>query len=288
MMNSVRLLTAVDLSELPPPDAVEPLDFEQILQQITDDYRARNPEFDAVLESEPVVKLLEAFSYRELLLRQRVNDAARSNLLATARGADLDNMAAFFGVKRAAEETDDRLRGRTALAVEAFGAAGPAGAYRFFALTAAPEVKDVTAITPAPGQVLVTLLGDEGPGRVDQATQQRVLVALNADDVRPLTDVVSVRSAEIIEYQIDAGLIIYPGPEAEAIRQRALAAVTEYARQRHKLGRDITTSGLHAALHVQGVQRVVLRQPQPLPIVVDPRQAAFCTNIKVTVDGRGE
>ena len=39
-------------------------------------------------------------AYRELLIRQRVNDAARGVMLATASGTDLDNLAANFNVER--------------------------------------------------------------------------------------------------------------------------------------------------------------------------------------------
>jgi phage-related baseplate assembly protein len=288
MTTAFRLLTSVDLSRLPPPAAVEALDFETIRRDIIADYQDRYPEFTAVLESDPVVKLIEAFAFRELLVRQRVNDAARANFIATARGDDLDNLAAFFGVTRATGEDDDRLRRRTVLAVEAYGAAGPAGGYQYHARTAAPGLKDVSVITPAPGQVLVTLLGSDGAGRVNDATIAAVLTALNGETVRPLTDTVSVRAADILEYRIDAGLFIFPGPDAEPVRARAEAGARAYADAQHRLGFDITTSGLHAALHVQGVQKVVIRQPGNLPIRVSPRQAAFCTSIRVTVDGRDE
>ena len=286
----MKRFTAIDLSELPPPDVVERLDYEAIVTQMRDDLVAAFPAIAGVidLQSEPARKLIEVFAYRELLVRQRVNDAARAVMLATAIGADLENLAAFFGVRRAEGEPDERLRRRTGLAVEAFGAAGPAGAYQFYALSAAPELKDVTAISPEPGEVLVTLLGKEGAGEVAQDVVQRVTHVLSADHVKPLTDVLSVGPAEILAYQIEAGLIIFPGPDSEPIRQKAIAGAAQYAARRHNLGLDITKSGLYAALHVEGVQRVILRAPQVLPIRVSPRQAAFCTAIEVTVDGRGD
>ena len=45
------------------------------------------------LESDPLVKYLEENAYREVIWRQRVNDAARANMLAYATKSDLDNMA---------------------------------------------------------------------------------------------------------------------------------------------------------------------------------------------------
>ena len=46
---------------------------------------------------------------------------------------------------------------------------------------------------------------------------QVVREALSAEDVRPLGDRLTVASAEIVPYQVDARLYVYPGPEAEVI-----------------------------------------------------------------------
>ncbi|MBA4162391.1 MAG: baseplate assembly protein, partial [Novosphingobium sp.] len=89
--------TAIDLSRLPPPDVVEALDFEAIFNRLRADFLARYPEFTAFVESDPAIKLLEVVAYSELVMRQRINDAARSVLIAYALGGDLDNLAAIFG-----------------------------------------------------------------------------------------------------------------------------------------------------------------------------------------------
>lgn len=283
-----RLLTAVDLSQLPPPAAIAELDFEAILDEITADYRARYPEFSAALESDPVNKLLEAFAYREMLVRSRINDGIKACLVAYATGADLDHHAARAGVTRADGETDDRLRQRIVLAVEAIGAAGPAGAYRYHALEALPGAKDVSVLNPAPGQVLLTVLTDDGPGRPTEDQLKAVRDRLHEDGVKPVTVAVSVRPVEIITYEIDVGLYLYTGPDSEPVRLEAERQAQAFATRRHMLGNDITVSGLHAAVHVGGVQRVVVREPATLPLSIGPTQAAYCTGIRVTVDGRDE
>ena len=111
----------LDTSALPSPAVVELLDFEAIVADIKADLLARYPEAATVLdlESEPLVKLLESFAFRELLFRARVNDAARAHLLAFATGADLDHLGALFGVSRMTGETDDRLRVRIQLRIAA-------------------------------------------------------------------------------------------------------------------------------------------------------------------------
>ena len=154
--------TAINLSGLTPPDVIEALDYETIVKDMRDDLVARFPAIAGVidLESEPARKLIEAFAYRELLLRGRINDAARSVLLASAYGTNLDHLAALFATERMqvedaagtlVPEDDERFRRRVQLAPEGFWVAGPERAYVYHALSAAPWARDATAITSAPG-----------------------------------------------------------------------------------------------------------------------------------------
>lgn len=96
----------VDLSKIPQPDFIEPLNFEVIfnarkaafLNLIEDEAQKAVWQTRLALESEPVVMLLQENAYRELLLRQRINNGALS--LAHAAGADLDAVAANYNVAR--------------------------------------------------------------------------------------------------------------------------------------------------------------------------------------------
>ena len=74
--------TAVDLSRLVAPTVVETLDFETIFAAMLADLQARDSAFSALVESDPAYKILEVAAYRELLIRQRVNDAGRAVMLA--------------------------------------------------------------------------------------------------------------------------------------------------------------------------------------------------------------
>ena len=77
--------TQVDLTKLPAPQIIEEPEFEKILEQMRADLHRRAPGFTAgQLESDPAVKLLEALAYREMLLRARINRAARAVMLAHA------------------------------------------------------------------------------------------------------------------------------------------------------------------------------------------------------------
>ncbi len=293
--------TGIDLSKLPAPQVVEPLSYEDILAELRADLVARAPELAAViaLESEPAVKILQVAAYRELLLRQRVNDAARAVMLPHAVGADLDNLAALLGVARQlidpgdpealppippTWESDARLRRRAQLALEGFSTAGPAGAYVFHALSASVEVADASVTSPAPGEVLVTVLASAGDGTASPELVATVAAALSHEDVRPLTDHVTVQGAQILPYAIAATLTIQPGPDPEMVRAAAEAAATAFAAVQHRLGHDVTLSGLYAALHQPGVHRVALSSPAA-DIVAAGHQATWCLGVTVTTGG---
>ncbi|KPU83533.1 baseplate assembly protein [Marinosulfonomonas sp. PRT-SC04] len=298
----MSVFSAINLADLPAPDVVETLDYESILADLKADLVMRHPDLAEALslESEPVVKLLEVVAYREIVLRQRVNDAARANMLAFSVGADLENLGALFGVVRgviqeadpsaippmpAIVEDDTRLRTRIQLALEGFSTAGPVGAYIFWGLSASPDVKDVGVTSPAPGQVEITVLSRIGDGAPSGALIATVASALNADDVRPLTDQVFVKAATITAYSVEASLTLYDGPDSALVVAAANAAVATYVETNHRLGRDITVSGLHAALHQSGVQNVALAAPAA-SLVIAADTAAHCTSITITFGGR--
>lgn len=294
--------SAIDLSRLPPPDVVETIDYEAILDGLKADMKlalddpALLPNWDPTQESDTIVKLLETLAYREMLLRQRVNDGARAVLLATAVKADLDNLAAWYGVSRllvspandtaippvpAVWESDPRLRTRTQMALEGFTTAGPVGAYIFHALTASALVKDVSIASPEPGDVLVTVLSTEGDGVPAPALLSAVEAALNADDVRPLCDTVIVAAATITPYAVTAHLTLFSGPDPVQVLAAAETAAQAYTDQCHAIGRRVTLSGLYAALQQPGVESVTLAAPLA-PVDPGPGGAAWCIGITLT------
>src|SRR5690606_24987794 len=116
----------------------------------------------------PGIILQQADAYRELLAYAAINDAVRSVMIAFAVGADLDHMAAYYGVTRriitpaagstaAVLESDAEFRRRALFAPEAMAAAGPHGAYVLHALTADPRVLNVDVWSPDPGKVTVAV-----------------------------------------------------------------------------------------------------------------------------------
>lgn len=292
--------TPIDLSTVPAPNVVEALSYETILAAMLADLQARDPAFTALVESDPAYKILEVAAYRELLIRQRVNDGARAVMLAYATGSDLENLSALFGVTRKTLdegdatalppipptfETDAALRYRTQLALEGLSTAGPIGAYQFHALSV-DGVKDAGIQGPPdtdPGEVLVTILSATGSGTAGAPLIAAVDAALNAEDVRPLTDQVTVQSATIVSYEVIATLYIPTGPDPTAVQTAALASVQAYVESRHRVGLDVRLSGLYAALHVGGVERVTLSAPGIVAdLVTTAVQAPYCTDVTLS------
>lgn len=298
------VFTAIDLSRLPSPDVVETLDFETILSDMQADLIARDPDLAPVLalESEPLNKLLEVCAFRELLLRQRINDAARARMLAYATEKDLEQIAANYNEERRmidpgnpnvippvlpTYESDDVLRQRCLLAMEGLSNAGTVGSYTYHAIKADARVKDASVISPQPGSVAIYVLSIDGNGTPSADIQQAVQAAVGSDDIRALCDTVSVLAATVVEYAVDATLIVYPGPDAGVVRQACIDACQQYVTEHHKLGHDITRSGLFAALHQPGVQNVILNSPAQ-DLVIGSDQAAYCTGMNVVIGGTDE
>ncbi|KXA71047.1 baseplate assembly protein [Bordetella hinzii] len=295
----------IDLSLLPPPSVVEPLDFETVLATIKADVLAIAPELADVLalESEPATKLCEVFAYRELLLRARINNAARATMLAHAEEGDLDNLAALFGVQRLPGEKDARLRQRTQLSLEGYSTAGPTLSYVYHALSASTDVRDVWVDSPVPGTVRTVVLAEESEenprGVPGQALLDAVQANISADDKRPLCDTALTVAAQVLDYEVAASLVFQSGlgPGEQVLLAAAKDAALAYAQEQFRLGYDITVSGLKAALRQPGVSRVNIISP-PMPdtedveqqdilIAVENDQAARCVAVTVTPGGIG-
>jgi phage-related baseplate assembly protein len=298
--------TSVDLSQLPLPAIVETLDFETIVAAQLADFQARmtatGQPFTALVESDPAYKVIESAAFREMLMRERVNEACKAVMLAYAAGTDLDQIAGNYDVERLLIEAgdpdaipptpdvfedDDSLRRRVLLSFEGLSTAGPAGSYIYHALSADADVKDASATSPSAGDVLVCVLSRTGDGTAPTDTLDAVVAALNDETVRPLCDTVIVQSAIIVNYSIAATIYTFEGPDSAVVIQTAQDAAQAYADEQHRLGRDITLSGVFAALHQAGVQDVELSAPTA-NIVNDMTKAPYCTAINLTWGGNGD
>lgn len=292
----------VDLSLLPPPEVIEPLSFEAILDEHKADLVSRYPEIaDTIdLESEPVLKLLEVGAYRELQLRARYNDEARALLLAHAVDNDLDHIGATYYQELrltvtpsdngtspptpAVMETNEDYRYRLSLKPESYSVAGPRDAFKFHALSADGQVKDASVTSPFRGTTEVFVLARTGNGVPSDDLLLTVDAALSQETIRPLSEEVIVSPGSVINYTIEIGLVLFPGAASELAIAAAEASLAAFATEHHKLGRDIIRSAIDAEAHKAGVKEVIIDVPAVNLICAD-HQAPYCTAIVVSVAG---
>lgn len=296
--------TPIDLTQLPAPSVVEVLDFETILAKRKAHLVSLLPEAERAavtalleLESEPATKLLEENAYQETILRNRVNEAGKAVMLAFALDGDLDQLGANVNVARltitpanpnalppvaAVMEDNDAYRLRIQEAPDGLSVAGPKASYEFHARSSDGRVKDASATSPAPASVTVTVLANNDTGIADAVLLATVARALNAEEVRPLGDRLTVQAAQVIDYQIEATLFIGVGPEVPILLDAARANAVRVSQPRRPLGHSIYRSACSASVHVEGVRKVVLTSPAT-DIELNATQAARCTAIKLNV-----
>ena len=247
----------IDLSQLPSPAVIETLEFETIYQDVLAQFQASYPEWPAALESDPVVKLLELAAYREMLLRARINTAARARLLAFASDADLDHKAAEWGLQRLPDEPDHRLRLRVQLRIHAMAGNGTAEQYRGTALGASLDVIDAAVTRPQRGQVGVAVWIAKG---ADSAAVLEAVRAAFAGDAQILGVPVLVSQAR--PHPVDVVATLYREASAPVDLVAQLQATLPARIAAHaQLGRDIARSWLLGSLHASGISRVDLASP---------------------------
>lgn len=278
------MTTLSDLASLPTPAVIETLSFETIFSELQTEFQSRYPDYSALLASDPAVKLLEVAAYREVLLRNRINAAAKASLLAFATGSDLDHLAAFYGVTRLMDETDEALRLRTRARIIGFANAGGAAHYRYWALSASPEVADVEVDSPEPGRVRISVLAKGEEDTVPDSVLDAVRAVVLRDDIRVLTDTVEVVAAELMPVTVHARLWLYPDAPLEtlaAIQAVFASSLAAYA----GLGWDLTRSWIVGQLQRAGVHKVDLLSPAT-DIRVAANQAVRLASLNLEFAGR--
>ncbi|WBF44441.1 baseplate assembly protein [Serratia rubidaea] len=295
----------INLSELPVPDAVKVPDAGLIFEGWLNRLRGLDPVYDALLPSDPVYKQGEVLAYHSTLLRVAMNDSIRAVLLASAKGADLDQIGANFDVARLlinpgdpnavppvepVYEDDDAFRTRIQLAWSRLSTAGAENAYTFFAASADPSILDVRAYGPLDhgrrGEVDIYVLSRDNDGIPTAEVLEKVNQAVNAKDVRPMTDFVTVKPAAMVKFVVTADIYIPSGPDIDTVMSASRWALETYLEQTHRIGSRVSRSGIDRALHQPGVVTVKLASPVD-DLLMDIGQAPLCTEItlkKVTVN----
>lgn len=298
---------SVDFSSLPKPNFVDVIDFESIFNERKEYFISLYPQNqqDSIRttlnrESEPVTKLLQENAYREMILRNQINEKALATQLAFAKKEDLDVWGANYDVVRlviseanntttppspAIYEYDEDYRYRIQKKLDALSTAGPESAYEYHALSADSRVADVKCSSPAPAHALLTILQRDTENNASTPELNNIVLNyVSGETKRPTGDRVQVQSAEIIEFQVQAKLHINNVPETETVFAAAMDSISSYVNTSKRLGKGVYFSDLYSALKVTGVDRVELLSPTS-ELILTNFQAATCTAINLTIAG---
>lgn len=162
---------------------------------------------------------------------------------------------------------DDRYRERIRLAPSTYSVAGPAAAYKYFALSASPNIADVEIDSPEGNVIDIYAL--MAGGKVPTEEEIAAILAAFPDDVRPMTDVVTVKAPTQEEYSVSLKYYCTLDNEAQAVQtvEAAGGAIDLYNDwQTAALGRDINPDQLRRFIlapadGTMAVDRVEITEP---------------------------
>lgn len=199
-----------------------------------------------------------------------------SNISATAGGTDIEGDADFA----------ERIR----LAPNSFSVAGPRKAYIYHTLSVNPGIVDVSVTSPIPGDVRIMPLM-EGGALPTAELRAEILEYLSGDDIRPLTDHVTVESPETVNYtiRVDYWINRENAAKSASIQAGVNAAVEKYRLwQQSKIGRDITPGQLIASVINAGAARIDSATFSPSSFLeLTTGQVAQCPPENVTIQYKG-
>lgn len=160
-------------------------------------------------------------------------------------------------------ESDADLAERVFLAPGAYSTAGPVDGYLYHARKYNSNVGDVVATSKQEaGTVeLVFLMADgAAPG---QEMIEGLTSYLRDQNIRPMTDLVTVSAPAEVAYTIDLTYYINRSDSARAVSIQAAvgAAVGDYVTWQRSIGRDINPSKLVALVMAAGAKRVQVSAP---------------------------
>ncbi len=171
------------------------------------------------------------------------------NITTTSGGAEKEDNASYY----------ERMRD----SMESFSTAGPINGYIYWTRTVSPAVMDVAVTSPEACVVDVRVILRDGQ-ETTEATLKEIEEALNASDIRPLTDIVTVSAPDAEEFEIDTTFYVAQTERESAaeIERKVREAVEEFiVWQTSKMGRDINPSQLIKMMMDAGAKRVEVRKP---------------------------
>lgn len=322
---------------LPRPEVLETISSDSIIEERMARFKTRWSEEDppnaaaydvGQLEFDPVKIVTENAAYFELLLRDRVNQAARAVMLAFAFGSNLDAIASRYpgGVPRQTGESDDNYRRRIWLSPNILGPHGTTESYAFYALSAlgANVLRDAAAFTVrGTGRVIIPILVNRptlalseqqvlaivnqqirtglvdplkvsfetDPGDPPSPTNDQILQVfryVSGVTRKGLTDEILVKRPSIINTRIAVTLRTFPGNSVAAVLTNVATGLMQMIENHRWLGYDLTILDIDGILSNAGGVYTRVIKSPPSDVVVDNSGFVRVTGIDLVWTGLGE
>lgn len=153
-------------------------------------------------------------------------------------------------------EGDDRFRERIRMAPAQFTTAGPESSYRYYAMSADPDIIDVALEAPEDEPNVVNIYPLMTGGQLpDQDVLDAVEAVCSADDVRPMTDKVNAKAPQTVNYSINVKYYTLVDEEADCIAaiEGDGGAIDQYNEwQQGALDRDVNPDYLRKLMLAPG------------------------------------
>jgi phage-related baseplate assembly protein len=295
----------IDPSQFPPLTLDIIPDEEVIIQERLAQFKERWTFYDPPLGAQydvgetpfdPARIQIEAMAAAEVNIRSSLNAWGNATTLAHAWGDNLDALASRFPGAPARlnkgqpdEESDDRYRRRLWLSNNVYNTAGAAEAYLFHAVTAVPELRDVSATIEraslaSDAIVVITCMVDGPDPRPSLAHLEAVRFTLARPSVAPESEVFAVRACRIIDLKVEARIWTYPGADGADVVKAAETEIAKLIRSQYYLGVDNSAEAFRAALYRPGVQEVELVNPIA-NVTVDEQSVVRVSGVKIVPMG---
>lgn len=206
-------------------------------------------------ESDPLLKILEIFAYRALMIKQKIQDTYNASILSQAKGNDLKRLSKFLfeeednisNDKEIIDKIDNLWKNNT------YYTTGTQSSYKFYAYKFTPNVKDIF-INIEDEQIIIYLLFNNDQNEKEQsAVLKNTEEKLNDHSIRRITDKIKVKLAKIIEYNIQLTISSTLYNYSELIKNTILENIRKKANQLFLISKNIPLIELTKAAYQPGI-----------------------------------
>jgi len=171
-------------------------------------------------------------------------------------------------------ESDEDFKERIRVSFANKSTAGSALTYKAFALSADERIEEVKVLSPSAGVVDVVYYSSEA----DEIMQERIENTLNADDVRPLTDLVQVKKANEVVMNIEGEITLKSRVDTSSVYVNAIDSLKTLT---FSIGENVSIAKIIKTLMVDGVVDVSLTKPTA-NIEIDDYSIAILGSINIS------